>query len=147
MFISDKARLISFILSSLSLSDLQSLKEEIDLIISTKNTDNLSLSNSPLKAFRFYSHTDAFISDPLTSQLTIFENKITPQKTILKTLLSTESTVVSSPVLTCEIGELKEIAFTQKSSRTLGIWKGQVEISEDFNNTSSDILSEFGIEE
>lgn len=35
----------------------------------------------------------------------------------------------------------------QKRSRTLGIWKGQVKISDDFYETSSDILAEFGIEE
>jgi hypothetical protein len=33
----------------------------------------------------------------------------------------------------------------QKSPRPLGIWKGQVEVSDNFYQTSSDILSEFGI--
>jgi hypothetical protein len=43
--------------------------------------------------------------------------------------------------------EIKVTEPVQKPSRPLGIWKGQVEISEDFYKTSSDILAEFGIEE
>ncbi|MUH00877.1 hypothetical protein F7734_54875 [Scytonema sp. UIC 10036] len=42
---------------------------------------------------------------------------------------------------------LKENETVKKLPRPLGIWKGQVEISEDFYKTSSDILSEMGIEE
>lgn len=71
---------------------------------------------------------------------------VIPKKKV-KSLQLCESNVVSSPVFTYEIGELKKIPSTQKSCRSLGIWKGQVEISEDIYKTSSEILSEFGIEE
>lgn len=72
---------------------------------------------------------------------------ITNKKTIPQTSFMTESTVVNSPIVSCSIGEIKQLTPTQNSPITLGIWKGKVEISEDFNKTSSDILSEFGIEE
>ncbi|MEH1782415.1 MAG: hypothetical protein V7L26_25560 [Nostoc sp.] len=65
----------------------------------------------------------------------------TNTKTIPQTSFRTESTVIS-----CKIGEIKQLTPTQNSPRPLGIWKGKVEISEDFNQTSSDIISEFGIE-
>ncbi|GAB1542748.1 hypothetical protein NUACC21_54220 [Scytonema sp. NUACC21] len=45
------------------------------------------------------------------------------------------------------VNELVGHESVKKTSRPLGIWKGQVEISEDFYKTSSDILSELGIEE
>ena len=40
MSLNDKVRLISSILSSLTLSDLEFLREEIDSLISTKNVEN-----------------------------------------------------------------------------------------------------------
>ncbi|MEH2192983.1 MAG: hypothetical protein V7K98_10105 [Nostoc sp.] len=144
MSISDKARLISSILSSLTLSDLQSLKEEIDSIISTQNVDNIKeyinegIYNSSIEFHN--STTDMNV-------LTLHPLSLKDKKTIPQTLCVKESTVVSSPVFSFNIGgEIKEITSTQKSPRPLGIWKGQIEISEDFYKTSSDILCEFGIE-
>ncbi|WP_334905486.1 hypothetical protein [Nostoc sp.] len=122
------------------------MKEEINSIIIKQGLTDIKEENlyiDHLKTIAFSDDTNVFNYHQLTS----FENKITTQKTIPKTLRITESNVVSSPVFTCEIGELKKIHSTQKSSRSLGIWKGQVEISEDFYKTSSEILSEFGIEE
>ncbi len=43
--------------------------------------------------------------------------------------------------------ESRENTPVKKSPRPLGVWKGKVEISEDFYKTSGDILSDFGIEE
>ncbi|MBC6432861.1 hypothetical protein FM036_19790 [Nostoc sp. HG1] len=144
MSISDKARLISSILSSLTLSDLQSLKEEIDSIISTQNVGNIKEDiNERMYNIEFInSITDLNV-------LTLHPlNSLKDKKTIPQTLCVKESTVVSSPVFSFNIGgEIKEITSTQKYPRPLGIWKEQVEISEDFYKTSSDILSEFGIEE
>ncbi|MHC5824922.1 MAG: hypothetical protein ACYT04_56030 [Nostoc sp.] len=150
MYISEKARLISSILSSLTISDLQSLKEEINSIIIKQSLTDIKENIKEENLYIFHLKTIASSDDTNVfnyHQLTSFENKITTQKTIPKTLRITESNVVSSPVFTCEIGELKKIPSTQKSSRSLGIWKGQVEISEDFYKTSSEILSEFAIEE
>ncbi|MHC5727570.1 MAG: hypothetical protein ACYTXY_26285, partial [Nostoc sp.] len=144
------ARLISSILSSLTISDLQSLKEEINSIIIKQSLTDIKENIKEENLYIFHLKTIASSDDTNVfnyHQLTSFENKITTQKTIPKTLRITESNVVSSPVFTCEIGELKKIPSTQKSSRSLGIWKGQVEISEDFYKTSSEILSEFAIEE
>lgn len=145
MSISDKARLISSILSSLTLSDLQSLKEEIDSIISTQNVDNIKeyinegIYNSSIEFHNSTTDMNVLTLHPLNS---LKDKKIIPQ-----TLCVKQSTVVSSPIFSFNIGgEIKEISSTQKSPRPLGIWKGQVEISEDFYKTSSDILSEFGIE-
>ncbi|MCC5628033.1 hypothetical protein LC613_07780 [Nostoc sphaeroides CHAB 2801] len=145
MSISDKARLISSILSSLTLSDLQSLKQELDSIISTKNVDNIKEDINE----RMY-NTIEFLN-PITdvNVLTLHPlNSLKDKKTIPQPLCGNESTVFSSPIVfSFNIGgEIKEITSTQKSPRPLGIWKGQVEISEDFYKTSSDILSEFGIE-
>lgn len=150
MYISEKARLISSILSSLTISDLQSLKEKINSIIKKQSLTDIKENIKEENLYIYHLKTIAYSDDTNVfnyHHLTSFENKITPQKTIPKTLRSTESNVVSSPVFTCEIGELKKIPSTQKSCRSLGIWKGQVEISEDFYKTSSEILSEFGIEE
>lgn len=147
MSISDKARLISSILSSLTLSDLQSLKQELDSIISTKNVDNIKedinerMYNSSIDIEFLNSITDVNVltSHPL--------NSLKHKKTIPQPLCGNESTLVSSTVFSFNIGgEIREITSTQKSPRPLGIWKGQVEISEDFYKTSSDIISEFGIE-
>ncbi len=143
MSISDKARLISSILSSLTLSDLQSLKEEIDSII-TQNVGNIKEDiNERMYNIEFISS----ITD--LNVLTLHPlNSLKDKKTIPQALCGNESTVVSSPVFSFNIGgEIKEITSTQKSPRPLGIWKEKVEVSEDFYKTSSDILSEFGIEE
>ncbi|MCW5313922.1 hypothetical protein GTQ43_08950 [Nostoc sp. KVJ3] len=145
MSISDKARLISSILSSLTLSDLQSLKQELDSIIFTKNVGNLKedinerMYNSSIEFLNSITDVNVLTLHPL--------NSLKDKKTIPQPLCGNESTVVSSPVFSFNIGgEIKEITSTQKSPRPLGIWKGQVEISEDFYKTSSDIISEFGIE-
>ncbi|MEH2316360.1 hypothetical protein [Nostoc sp.] len=145
MSISDQARLISSILSSLTLSDLQSLKEEIDSIISTQNVENIKEDINE----RMYNSSIGFINSITDlNVLTLHPlNSLKNKKTIPQALCGNESTVISSPIFNFHIGgEIKEIASTQKS-RPLGIWKGQVEISKDFYKTSSDILSEFGIEE
>ncbi|MBN3923857.1 hypothetical protein [Nostoc sp. NMS4] len=59
--------------------------------------------------------------------------------------------LISSTLSSLTFSELQslkeEIASTQKSQRPLGIWKGKVEISDNFHKTSNDIISEFGIEE
>ena len=146
MSLSDKARLISSILSSLTLSDLQSLKEEIDSIISTQNVENIKEDINE----RMYNSSIGFINSITDlNVLTLHPlNSLKDKKTIPQALCGNESTVVSSPVFRFNIGgEIKEIASNQKSPRPLGIWKKQVEMSEDFYKTSSDILSEFGIEE
>ena len=144
MSINEKVRLISSTLSSLTLSELESLKEEIDAIISTKNVENIKedinkrMYNSSIEFINSITDMNVLTLHPLNS----FKEK----KTIPQPLCGNESIVVSSPILSFNIGgEIKETASTQKSPRPLGIWKGQVEISEDFYKTSSDILSEFGI--
>lgn len=145
MSISDQARLISSMLSSLTLSDLQSLKEEIDSIISTQNVENIKEDINE----RMYNSYIGFINSITDlNVLTLHPlNSLKDKTNIPQSLCGNESTVVSSPVFSFNIGgETKEIASNQKS-RPLGIWKGQVEISEDFYRTSSEILSEFGIEE
>jgi len=129
MYINEKVRLISSALSSLSLSELESLREEIDSLI-TNYRGNVRGS---------------FLVGDYNVQV-FSSGMITNKKTIPQTSFMTESTVVNSPVLSCKIGEIKQVTPTQTSPRTLGIWKGKVEISEDFHKTSSDILSEFGIE-
>ncbi|MEH2411285.1 hypothetical protein [Nostoc sp.] len=145
MSISDQARLISSMLSSLTLSDLQSLKEEIDSIISKQNGENLKedinerMYNSSIEFINSITDLNVFTLHPL--------NSLKDKTNITQSLCGNESTVISSPIFNFNIGgEIKEIASTQKP-RPLGIWKGQVEISEDFYKTSSEILSEFGIEE
>ncbi|MHC5719674.1 MAG: hypothetical protein ACYTX0_48445, partial [Nostoc sp.] len=101
MYISEKARLISSILSSLTISDLQSLKEEINSIIRKQSLTDIkenvkeeNLYIDHLKTIAYSDDTNVFNYHQLTS----FENKITPQKTIPKTLQSTESNIVISPV-------------------------------------------------
>jgi hypothetical protein len=138
MFINEKLRLISSTLSSLTLSELEFLKEEIDIIIKTKNIEYLSGSNDTVKIV-----INDFGGSIVTSdQFDSLKNK----KTIPHITLKPEYTLVNSPVYSCTVGEMKQFTPIQKSSRPLGIWKGKVEVSEDFSNTSSDILSEFGIE-
>ncbi|MEH2115555.1 MAG: hypothetical protein V7K39_24330 [Nostoc sp.] len=77
----------------------------------------------------------------------VLSSEISQNKTTIpQTLFRTESTLVNSPLISCTFDEIKQLSPTQNSPRPLGIWKGQVEISEDFHKTSSDIISEFGIE-
>ncbi|WP_375495746.1 hypothetical protein [uncultured Nostoc sp.] len=129
MYINEKVRLISSTLSSLTLSELELLREEIHSII-TNYGGNI---------------TGSFIVGGYNVQV-LSSGISTNTKTIPQTSFRTESTVINSPVISCKIGEIKQLAPTQNSPRPLGIWKGKVEISEDFNKTSSDIISEFGIE-
>ncbi|WP_392535767.1 hypothetical protein [Nostoc sp. C117] len=130
MYINEKVRLISSTLSSLTLSELESLREKIDSII-TNYRGNFRGSFMSGRAYDFQ----------------FFRSGISPnEKTIPQTSFKTESTVVNSPLISCEIDEIKQLTPTQNSPRTLGIWKGKVEISEDFHKTSSDIIDEFGIE-
>ncbi|MEH2387992.1 MAG: hypothetical protein V7K14_19915 [Nostoc sp.] len=126
------------------------MKEKINSIIRKQSLtdikENIKEENLDIVHFETIASSDdtnVFNYHHLTS----FENKINTQKNIPKTLRSNESNVVNSPVFTCEISEIKKIPSTQKSCRSLGIWKGQVEISEDFYKTSSEILSEFSIKE
>jgi hypothetical protein len=139
MFINEKVRFISSTLSSLTLSELKLLKEEIDIIIRTKNIEYLSGSDDIVKVVVIDSGVSTITSDQFES----LKNK----KTIPQITWKPESTLVNPSVYSCTIGEIKQFTPMQKSSRPLGIWKGQVEISEDFYETSSDIISEFGIEE
>jgi len=146
MYISEKARLISSILSSftfsdLHLSDLESLKEEIDYMIKS-NVNNI-------KPKTLY---DISMPDVTYHQSTDFKYNITfqlpEQKTIPQSLFKSEWPEVSLYAPISEsFKKIKQTTSTEKSPRNLGIWKGQIEISEDFYNTSNDILSEFGIEE
>lgn len=137
MFINEKVRLISSTLSSLNLLELELLKEEIEIIIRTKNIEDFSGSDEPVKVIIMN------FGSPITSdKIDSLKNK----KTIPQITWKPESTLVNPPVYSCTIGEMKQLTPMQKSSRPLGIWKGQVEISEDFYETSSDIISEFGIE-
>ena len=145
MSISDKARLISSILSSLTPSELHTLKEEIDSIISIKDVENLKddineqTYNASIEFLNSINDRKSLTLEELTS----LKNKTTVSQPLWKS----ESTVVSSPLVTYKIVEAEKVASNKKPSRPLGIWKGKVEISEDFYKTSSDILSEFGIEE
>ncbi|TVP66094.1 MAG: hypothetical protein EA343_01990 [Nodularia sp. (in: Bacteria)] len=41
----------------------------------------------------------------------------------------------------------QKFSSAQKPDRPLGVWKGKVKMPDDFDELSSDILSEFGIEE
>ncbi|MEH2052190.1 hypothetical protein [Nostoc sp.] len=129
MYINEKVRLISSILSSLTLSELESLREEIHSII-TNYRGNV---------------TGSFIVVDYNAPI-LGSGISTNKKTIPQTSFRTESAVVNSPLISCEIDEIKQLTPTQNSPRPLGIWKGKVEISEDFNKTSTDIISEFGIE-
>ncbi|MEH1924527.1 hypothetical protein [Nostoc sp.] len=129
MYINEKVRLISSTLSSLTLSELESLREEIHSII-TNYRGNVTGS------FLVGSYNVQVISSGISQNKT----------TIPQTSFSTKSAVVNYPVISYKIGEIKQLTPTQNSPRPLGIWKGKVEISEDINKTSSDIISEFGIE-
>lgn len=129
MYINEKVRLISSTLSSLALLELTFLRAIIDSII-TKKEDNVRVS------ILFSGDEVQVISSGISQNKT----------TIPQTSFTTESTVVNNPVINYTISEVKQLTPTQNSPRPLGIWKGKVEISEDFNRTSSDIISEFGIE-
>ncbi|MEH1820357.1 MAG: hypothetical protein V7L31_14960 [Nostoc sp.] len=130
MYINEKVRLISSTLSSLTLSELESLREKIDSFI----TNYRGNFRGSFMSGRGY-------------DVQFLRSGISPnEKTIPQTLFSTESTIVNYPVIGCKIDEIKQLTPTQNLPRPLGIWKGQVEISEDFHKTSSDIISEFGIE-
>jgi hypothetical protein len=125
MYTSEKLRSISTTLPSLTLSDLLLLKDEIESIIRTKNQREVEI-------------------DPTTYRET--------SKVIYRSGSQSLAGVVwddepSSQVTTANPDEeIKTTEPVQKPSRPLGIWKGKVEISEDFYETSSDIISEFGIE-
>ncbi|MFW9258140.1 hypothetical protein A4S05_16635 [Nostoc sp. KVJ20] len=129
MYINEKVRLISSTLSSLALLELTFLRAIIDSII-TKKEDNVRVS------ILFSGDEVQVISSGISQNKT----------TIPQTSFTTESTVVNNPVISYTISEVKQLTPTQNSPRPLGIWKGKVEISEDFHKTSSDIISEFGIE-
>ncbi|MBH8555563.1 hypothetical protein I8751_25110 [Nostocaceae cyanobacterium CENA357] len=131
MYTSEKVRSISSTLPSLNLADLQLLKAEIESIIRTKNIKWIALEPT---------------TDVKTSEVT--SSKVY-KKTFAQSLGGIEfAHTLSSPVTTGTLDEEMKITEpAKKPSRPLGIWKGQIEISEDFYKTSSDIYSEFGIEE
>ncbi len=131
MYTSEKVRSISSTLPSLTLADLQFLKEEIESIIRTKNVKDIETEPT---------------TDVKTSEVT--SSKVY-KKTFAQSLRGTEfDHTASSPVTIRTLDEEMKITEpVKKPSRPLGIWKGQIEISEDFYKTSSDIYSEFGIEE
>jgi hypothetical protein len=135
---SNKTYLISSTLSSLQLSELLILKEMIDVAIA-KNPTNImpKLRSETWISTNLY---EAFI------RFNRLENQIKFQENILQELQSNEGVVSNSDVVTYEPAGVKEFTSTQKTSRRLGIWKGQVEVSDDFYKTSSDIISEFGID-
>ncbi|MBH8576616.1 hypothetical protein I8752_27235 [Nostocaceae cyanobacterium CENA369] len=129
MFSSEKVRSISSTLPSLTLSDLQLLKEEIESIIKANNVKDIE-----------FELTTSFKTSESIS------NKIVEEALALQGV-----ELSNTPSLTVSTGTLdnttKSAESVQKPSRPLGIWKGQIEISEDFYKTSSDILSDFGIQE
>ncbi|MGJ5628768.1 hypothetical protein [Nostoc sp. CALU 1950] len=129
MYINEKVRLISSTLSSLAILELTLLRGIIDSLITNKG-DNVRVS--------------IFFSG---DQVQVLSSGISQNKTTIpQTSFTTEWTEVKNPVISYTINEIKQLSPTQNSPRPLGIWKGQVEISEDFHKTSSDIISEFGIE-
>lgn len=130
MYINDRVRLISSTLPSLTLSELESLREEIDSL----------LSNYGWNVKRnFILHSN---------NLHVFSHGVNAYKKTIPQSFKSEYHEVDlySPISQSFI-KIEQIPSTQNPPRPLGIWKGKVEVSEDFNNTSSDILSEFGIEE
>ncbi len=127
--VNEKVRLISSILSSLAILELTFLRAIIDSLITNKRGD--------VRLRLFFSGDKVQVVSSGISQ-----NKTT----ISQTSFTTESAVINNPIISYTISEIKQLTHTQNSPRPLGIWKGQVEISEDFHKTSNDIMSEFGIE-
>ncbi|AFY50800.1 hypothetical protein Nos7524_5075 [Nostoc sp. PCC 7524] len=129
------------LLRSLPSTELRTVKEEIDSILKERGTtiripdpfkivpaqvvlkdSNLEESTSEVKLEEEYQQINEDISEPsgvlnLSSIKDATDNKAEKKEAI------------------------------QEIPRPLGIWKGKVEISEDFYETTNDILSEFGIEE
>jgi hypothetical protein len=133
MYTDKKALLISSILPDLTPLELQSLKEEIDSIIQTQSGEDTT------------EHMGEFI-DLITLEAS--KSKVKANNNFIlalrKSQLSENPLVSLIDYLSLEHREPEPV---QESSRPLGIWKGQVKMSEDFYQTSSDILDEFGIEE
>ncbi|MEA5579920.1 hypothetical protein VB620_01025 [Nodularia harveyana UHCC-0300] len=123
-------------LSSLTVSELKVLQENIDAIITTKNGGNNQIN---------VSHTsEGYIS--------IDKTLISPE---IYSLISISLNPAPMDNLGLFIEKLEQLKnpLNQKSppvkkpERPLGVWKGKVKMTDDFDELSSDILSEFGMEE
>ncbi|MBD2254962.1 hypothetical protein [Nostoc parmelioides] len=113
-------------LKQLTPDELRILKREIDLIISPQEDSIIDVAEAVT-----YEALLRPIQQPQELQETL--------AVILKSLLDS----VENPREKNDEVQIEDSA--QKSPRPLGIWKGQVEVSDNFYQTSSDILSEFGI--
>lgn len=116
-------------LKQLTPDELRLLKREINSIISPQVEDFITSMGGTLGCFPQLRPIQP-LPQELQESLAIFE----------KILGSVENPREKN-------AEVQIEDSAQKAPRPLGIWKGQVEVSNDFYETSSDILSEFGMEE
>jgi hypothetical protein len=132
--------LISSTLSSLSLGELHFLKDKIDALIKEYSTEQLSkedvaksLSVEVSESSMNHWLTQMFFEYSINYQNSSYKQELA--KIILPLFAETQEE------------DKEQIKLINKKNRKLGIWKGQIEVSEDFYETSNEILSEFGIEE
>lgn len=131
--------LISSTLSSLSLEELHLLKDKINALIKEYSTEQLPKED--VAKSLSVEVSESSMNHWLTQML--FEYSINYQNPSYKQELAK----IILPLLAETKEDTEQIEPINKKNRKLGIWKGQIEVSKDFYETSSDILSEFGIEE
>lgn len=131
--------LISSTLSSLSLEELNLLKDKINALIKEYSTEKLP-KEDVAKSLSI-EVSESSMNHWLAQML--FEYSINYQDPSYKQELAK----IILPLLAETQEDKEKIEPINKKNRKLGIWKGQIEVSKDFYETSSDILSEFGIEE
>ncbi len=126
-------------LSSLTLAELKFIQENINVIITEKNIVN---NQQNIKLHKYKSILDSSLTTLVRSTLPSQDNF-----TFLSNLyINREATDNLGLVLEqFKLPLNQKYSSTQKPARPLGVWKGKVRMSDDFDESSSDILSEFGI--
>ncbi|MDB9304859.1 hypothetical protein PN488_10790 [Nodularia spumigena CS-591/12] len=139
-------------LSSLTLAELKLIQENIDAIITEKNIGN---NQQNIKLHKYKSLIDSYLTTLVPSNVRSQENF-----TFLSNLYINREATDNLGLVLEQLKQARSLQLEQfkhslnqkfssdkKPDRPLGVWKGKVRMSDDFNESSSDILSEFGIEE
>lgn len=140
-------------LSSLTIAELKVLQDNIDSIITEKNIEN---NQQNLKVNK-YNKTllDSCLTTLVRSTIPSQENFTFLSNLYINREAMDNLGLVLEQLKQASSLQLKQLkdplnqksSSAQKPDRPLGVWKGKVRMSDDFNESSSDILSEFGIEE
>lgn len=141
MYTSEQFKTILSLLPDFSNSELKVIQQTINAIIANKNQTN----------FNYISPTWVENVAHIPKISTSAYSTVIPQENLYSQPVTLHnSSVMRESVKDVSLSQLEPLdqksAKAEKLSRPLGIWKGKVRMSEDFDDLSKDILAEFGME-